>query len=203
MIILYFHLQPQFKNELFHILHIRITQVVRFHKMALSGRPFMEERLIELVKWLFGCRCIHHSRQYVRFDVISSRVVHDFKTIVRGLSLQYKNFSFFNNGCQTCRTLISDECLQWSPFSWEKPFNMLSFSLCFRIFLNGHVLKLTIPWRSREKNMRGLPFLFSIAASAIPDASVNFKSSTLINNTDYSIIFLLSQSKLEYSLWIV
>ena len=89
------------------------------------------------------------------------------------------------------------------PSSWEKPFNMLSFSLCFQIFLNGHVLKLTIPWRSREKNTRGLPFLFSIAASAISDASVNFKSSTLISNTDYSIIFLLSQSKLEYSLWIV
>ena len=77
---------------------------------------------------------------------------------------------------------------------------MLSFSLCFQIFLNGHVLKLTVPWRSREKNTRGLPFLFSIAASAISDASVNFKSSTLISNTDYSIIFLLSQSKLEYSL---
>ena len=28
----------------------RIRQVVRFHKMALSGRPFMEERLLELVK---------------------------------------------------------------------------------------------------------------------------------------------------------
>ena len=32
----------------FHI--NRISQVVRFHKMALSGRPFMEERLLELVK---------------------------------------------------------------------------------------------------------------------------------------------------------
>ena len=100
----------------------RIRQVVRFHKMALSGRPFMEERLLELVKWLFGCRCIHHPRQYVRFDVISSRVVHDFQTIVRGLSLQYKNCSFFNNGCETCRTLISDECLQWSPFQLRKTF---------------------------------------------------------------------------------
>ena len=73
------------------------------------------------------------------------------------------------------------------PSSWEKPFNMLSFSLCFQIFLNGHVLKLTIPWRSREKNMRGLPFLFSIAASAISDASVNFKSSILISNTSLRV----------------
>ena len=48
--------------------------------------------------------------------------------------------------------------------------------------------------------MRGLPFLFSIAAGISSDASINFKSNTLINSTDYSIIFLLSKSNIEYFL---
>ena len=38
MIILYFHLQPQFKNELFHILHIKI-EIIR-HCININEKIF-------------------------------------------------------------------------------------------------------------------------------------------------------------------
>ena len=105
----------------------RISQVLRFHKMALPGRPFLEERLLELVMWLFGCSCIHHSRQYVRFHVNPFQGGTWFKNYSKRVQVSNTRIfhsltTFIFDGCQTYRTLISDECLQWSPFQLRKTF---------------------------------------------------------------------------------
>lgn len=118
----------------------RISQVLRFHKMALPGRPFSEERLLELVMWLFGCSCIHHTRQYVRFHVNPFQGGTWFKNYSK--RVQVSNTRIFHS-LTTSSLMVVKYIEHWFLMSvynevsssWEKPFKWEVFHSCSVLLL--------------------------------------------------------------------
>ena len=70
MIILHFHLQPQFKNELFRILHIVVFVVVIYVYATLN--PKIMHILLLHVTEMMGCSfawLISHHLQQIRYEL--------------------------------------------------------------------------------------------------------------------------------------
>ena len=90
------------------------TYVLCFQKSLLSGHWFIVQRLLDLLKWLFGCSyTVHHCRQYVSFDVISFKVVYAcFQNYSKRVQISntriFHRLSFISDSSLTCRILISD-----------------------------------------------------------------------------------------------